>query len=96
MIDYGDSILGKNGCCIVATPSLKIGNYFIYDTYSPSCNLAPPISQVVIGQHLIFCSLTSPTCCNSPRKCTPVKYNKSQSWVFNCHIENLDIMLYIR
>ena len=27
---------------------------------------------------MIFCSLTSPACCNSPRKCTPVKYKKRQ------------------
>ena len=51
-------------------------------TYSPSCNLAPPISQVLIGQHLIFCSLTSPTCCNSPLKCTPSKHKKRQKFGF--------------
>ena len=44
--------------------------------YSLSYNLTSPISGVLIGQHLIFYSLTSPTCCNSPRKCTPVKYKK--------------------
>ena len=27
---------------------------------------------------MIFCSLTSPASCNSPRKCTPVKYKKRQ------------------
>ena len=47
-------------------------------TYSSSYNLAPPISRVLIGQHLIFCSLMSPTCCNLPRKCTPVKYKAKQ------------------
>ena len=47
-------------------------------TYSLSYNLTPPISPVLIGQHLIFCSLTSPTCCNLPRKYTPVKYKKKQ------------------
>ena len=31
------------------------------------------ISRVLIGQHLISCSPTWLTCCNSPRKCTPVK-----------------------
>ena len=41
---------------------------------SSSDNLTPPISRVLIGRHLIFCSLTSQMCCNSPRKCTPVKY----------------------
>ena len=46
-------------------------------TYSSSWNLTPPISRVLIG-HLIFCSLTSPTCCNSPRKCTPIKYKVRQ------------------
>ena len=47
--------------------------------YSRSYNLTSPISRVLIVQHLMFCSLTSPTCCNSPRKCTPL----------NCHIDNL-------
>ena len=47
-------------------------------TYSPSYNLISPISPVLICQHLIFCSITSPTCCNSPWKCTPVKYKKRQ------------------
>ena len=36
--------------------------------------MTPPISLVLIGRHLTFSSLTSPTCCNSPRKCTAVKY----------------------
>ena len=54
--------------------------YYIYCdiTYSSSYNLTPPISRVLIGQHLIFCSLASPACCNSPRKCTPVKYKMRQ------------------
>ena len=47
-------------------------------TYSASDNLAPPISRVLIGPYFRFCSLTSPTCCNSARKCTPVKYKASQ------------------
>ena len=42
--------------------------------YSSSYHLTPPFSRVLIAPHLIFCSLTSPTCYNSPRKCTPVKY----------------------
>ena len=50
------------------TPSYNLTSY----------NLTPPISRVLIGQHLIFCSLTSPTCCNLPRKCTPVKYKNGQ------------------
>ena len=50
----------------------------LFLSYSPSCNLTPPVSQVLIGQHLIFCSLTSSPCCNSPRKCTPVKYKEMQ------------------
>ena len=47
-------------------------------TYSTSDNETPPISRVLIGRHLNFCWLTSPPCCNSPRKCTPVKYMKRQ------------------
>ena len=47
-------------------------------TYSTSENETPPISWVLIGRHLIFYWLTSPTCCNSPRKCTPSKYMKRQ------------------
>ena len=39
-------------------------------------NLTPPISQVLISQYLVFCSLTSPKCCKSPRRCAPVKYKK--------------------
>ena len=54
-------------------------NFLVHHpTYSPSYNLSPPISRVLIGQYLIFCSLKSPTCYNSPRKCTPVKYKKRQ------------------
>ena len=49
----------------------------LIQAYSSPCNLTPPISWVLIGQPLIF-SLTSPTCCNSPRKCTPVKYKARQ------------------
>ena len=49
-----------------------------YQPYSPFYNLAPPIFRVLIGQYLIFCSLKSPTCCSSLRKCTPVKYKKKQ------------------
>ena len=47
-------------------------------TYSSSYNLTPAISRVLIGEHLIFCSPPWPTCCNSPRKCTPVKYKTKQ------------------
>ena len=52
-------------------------------TYSSSYNLTPAISQVLIGRRLIFCSPTWPPCCNSPRKCTPVKYKVRQN-LFNC------------
>ena len=52
--------------------------HYSINTYSLSYNLRPPIARVLIGQHLIFYSLTSPTCCSSPRKCTPVKYKKRQ------------------
>ena len=47
-------------------------------TYSASDNVTPPISRVLIGRHLIFGSLKSPTCCNLTPKCTPVKYKKRQ------------------
>ena len=47
-------------------------------TYSTSDNETPPISLVLIGRYLILCWLTSPPCCNSPRKYTPVKYKKRQ------------------
>ena len=50
--------------------------------YSSSYHLTPPFSRVLIAPHLIFCSLTSPTCCNSPRKCTPVKYKKRRKTGF--------------
>ena len=52
--------------------------WFLRHTYSMSDNVTPPISRVLIGRHLIFCWLTSPMCCNLPRKCTPVKYKKRQ------------------
>ena len=60
--------------------------------YSPSYNLIPPISRVLIGQDQIFCSLNSPTCCNSSQKCAPVKYKKRQktefpivTWTTSCY-----------
>ena len=46
---------------------------FQHYAYSSSCNLAPPISRVLSDRHLIFCSLTSPMCCNLPWKYTPVR-----------------------
>ena len=52
--------------------------WFSRHTYNTSDNVTPPISRVLIGWNLIFCWLMSPMCCNSPRKCTPVKYNKKQ------------------
>ena len=51
---------------------------FLYVSYSSSDNLTLPISRVLTGRYLIFSSLTSRTCCNSPRKCTPVKYRDRQ------------------
>ena len=57
---------------------LKLSNDEAIVTYSLSYNLTPRISRVLIGQPLTFCSLMSPRCCNSPRKCTPVKYKKKQ------------------
>ena len=50
--------------------------------YSASDNLTLPISWVLIGQHLNFCSLTSPMCCDSPWKCMPVKYKVRQKAKF--------------
>ena len=35
-------------------------------------NLTLHISRVLIGEHLIFCSSTSPTCCHSSSKRAPV------------------------
>ena len=95
--------VGKNtGVVLVPMSRMKMCPYSYFQwcgyfrgpwvsfTYSPSYNLTPPISPVMIGQHLIFCSMTSPTYWNSPRKCTPVKYKKRQkTWVSNCHIDNL-------
>ena len=52
--------------------------WFWRHTYSTSDNVTPLVSSVLISRHLIFCWLTSPMCCNSPRKCTPVKYKKRQ------------------
>ena len=49
--------------------------------YRTSDSVTPSISRVLISRHLIFCSLTSPTCCNSPRE--------AKSWASNCHIDNL-------
>ena len=53
-------------------------NLSLFMSYSSSYNLTPPISRVLIDRYLIFCSLTSPKCCNSARKCTPVKYKARQ------------------
>ena len=57
-------------------------------------HLTPPISQIQIGQHLIFCSLTSPTCCNPTQNCTPVKHKKQKAGFPNCHIDNLTRLIY--
>ena len=57
---------------------LAIPNNVLRISYSSSYYLTPPIPRVLIGPHLIFCSLTSPTGCKSPRKCTPVKYKARQ------------------
>ena len=54
-------------------------NWSVFSSY----NLTPAISQVLIGRHLIFCSPTWPTCCNSPRKYTPVKYKVRQKVGFS-------------
>ena len=58
-----------------------------YLRYSSSYSLTPPISRVLIGPLLTFCSLTSPTCCNSSPKCTPVKYKARQKAGFGIATE---------
>ena len=50
--------------------------------YSSSYNLTPPISRVLISRQLIFYLPTWPTCCNSPRKYTPVTYKARQKAEF--------------
>ena len=51
--------------------------------YSSSYNLTLPLSRVLIGgRHLIFCLLTSPTCCGLLRKCAPVKHKAWQKTGF--------------
>ena len=62
----------------VVTQAFVIQQLRYFFTYSSSFNLAPAISQVMIVQHLMFCSPTRPTCCNSPRKCTTAKYKAGQ------------------
>ena len=47
-------------------------------SYTSSYNLALAISGVLTGWHMISCSPTWPTCCNSSRKCTSVKYKARQ------------------
>ena len=53
-------------------PGLKERLSPVIFAYSLSYNLTILqsyfIYRVLISRHLIFCSLTSPTCCNSPRK----------------------------
>ena len=61
--------------------------YLLTLSYSSSCNLTPPISLFLIGWHLIFCPSTWPRCCNSPRKCTLVKYKGRQK--ADCRTDNL-------
>ena len=73
VITWNDDFL----CYILEIP---VTNFMF--TYSSSCNLTPPISWLLIGRHLSFCPLTWQTCCNSPRKCTPVKYKARQKAMF--------------
>ena len=54
----------------------------VWNTYSSSDNLAPLISRVLIGLHLSFCSLTSPTCSNSPRKCHQLNISRGKQLGF--------------
>ena len=54
------SLIRKKLCKLRFDPKMT-------ETYNSSYNRTPPISRVLIGQHMIFCSLTSPTCCNVTR-----------------------------
>ena len=65
-------------CCCIQNVFLQKKQSVLIETYSLSYNLTPPISRVLIGQHMVFCSLTSPKCCTSPRKCMPVNYKRRQ------------------
>ena len=69
--------------------------YICYYAYSSPCNLTPPLYRVLIGLHLIFCPPTWPTCCNSPRKVTSVKYKTRQkpgfpivTWTISTAVKN--------
>ena len=53
--------------------------------------MAQSTSRGLIGRDLIFSSLTSPTCCNSPRKCTPVKYKTRQKAWFQIVSSNTSL-----
>ena len=68
----------SGGCLSYLAKHKQNSEKFFCLAYSSSCNLTPPISRVLICPQLIFCSLTSLTCCNSPLKCTPVKYKARQ------------------
>ena len=84
--EINKDVLIKTGKCFIFFTKNIMGGYLFQTeeygcsniTHSPSYNLTPPISRILVGQHLTFCSLTSPTYCKSPRKCTPVKYKKRQ------------------
>ena len=73
--------------CYVTLPCIfyVICSHF---TYSSCNNLISVISRVLIYSYLNFCSLTSPTSCNSPRKCTPVKGKVKQKAGYQCFIQN--------
>ena len=62
--------------------NLHIINAWAIYAYSSSYNLAPPISRVLTGWHLIFSLMTSAVCCKSPQKYTPVKYKASKKLDF--------------
>ena len=70
-------------CVYVTVRKTKTILRYFFSSYintqdgSPS-NLTPAISRVLTGRHLILCSPMWPTCCYSPRKCTPVKYKVRQ------------------
>ena len=75
--------------CMIESSWKVVTNIFYFTlnalfvlTYSTSDNVTPPITRVLIARHLIFDSLTSPTCCNSPRKCTPYNIRKGKKLGF--------------
>ena len=93
--DHVPTAVEKTGASLKTKPKWKLcqritleenlSKHIYYNaniTYSSSYNLTPSISLVLIRPQLFFCSLTPPTCCNSSRKCNPVKYKARQKTGF--------------